>query len=390
MLCIKCKKEINNDSIFCQFCGKKQVAEQKKTLKRANGTGSVYKLSGRRRKPWVAVISKKVNEKQSKTIIGCYASKTEAMNALDAARINPIPEGYNLTVKEVYESWADKHYKKIDKSTEDSYKSAWLYLEPYSNIKMRSFTSQHIQAAIDSAGEKGRGRATCEKIKTVSGKICTQAMKDDLINKDYSQFVILPEKVEKEKEIFSKDEIKILWENRENRTAQIILVLIYTGPRINELFSMEIENVHIDKRYMVGGSKTDAGKNRIIPLHNDILPFISLWMEENKERKYLLCNQRGNKMNDKNWRSRCFYPFLEELGILEKGVKPPRLTPHSARHTFISEMVKNDSRPEFLQRIVGHEQYETTIDFYTHITEDDIEALISEVDNHLCFAVNNR
>ncbi len=385
MLCIKCKTEIDADSIYCKHCGKKQTSEKRKTSKRANGTGSVYKLSGNRKKPWIACISRKVNGKQEKITIGCYTTKTEGLEALATAGINQIPDGYNLTVKQIYTIWSDRHYKKIDKSTEDSYKAAWLYLEPYSNIKMRMLTTQHIQAAIDDAESKGRGLSTCKKIRIVASKICKQAMKDDIINKDYAQFVVLPEENSKEQEIFSKNEIKLLWRYKENRTAQIILVLIYTGARINELFSMSPENVNIEKRYMIGGSKTDAGKNRIMPIHNDVLPFIIAWVEDSKGKKYLLRNRKGNKKDDKNFREREFYPFLEEIGILEKDVRPRRLTPHDTRHTFISEMVKNDAKPEFLQQIVGHEQYETTIDFYTHITEEDIQCLISEVDNHLRF-----
>ena len=303
---------------------------------------------------------------------------------MDAARINPIPDGYNLTLDEIYESWSSKHYEKISKSAQNSYKAAWLYLKPYGQIKMRTITSRHIQAAIDDAVGKGRSLSTCSKIKVVASGLCQFAMKDDIINKDYAQFVILPEENKKEKEVFSEKEIATLWKFKNEKAAQIILVLIYTGMRINELFSMEIKNVHIDKQYMIGGSKTDAGKDRIIPIHRNILPFVKQWVEENKSGTYLLPNAKGGKTDVKNFRTRQFYPLLKRIGILSDDEKP-RLTPHSTRHTFISEMVRNSSKPEYLQRIVGHEQYNTTIDLYTHITNEDINSLISEVNQHVSF-----
>lgn len=71
MNCIKCRAEIPAGGIFCPFCGKKQVKEPRKALKRANGTGTVYKLQGRRRRPWVAA--------RNRTILGYYETKTAAL-----------------------------------------------------------------------------------------------------------------------------------------------------------------------------------------------------------------------------------------------------------------------------------------------------------------------
>lgn len=60
MQCVKCKKEIPEESVFCLYCGKKQSAEPRKAMKRANGMGSVYKLSGRRERPWAAAKGKAI------------------------------------------------------------------------------------------------------------------------------------------------------------------------------------------------------------------------------------------------------------------------------------------------------------------------------------------
>jgi uncharacterized membrane protein YvbJ len=70
MVCIKCGKEIPEDAVFCHLCGKKQVTEQRKHKKRANGTGNISKLSGKRSKPYVA--------RKNGISIGTFATRIEA------------------------------------------------------------------------------------------------------------------------------------------------------------------------------------------------------------------------------------------------------------------------------------------------------------------------
>ena len=75
MLCKTCKQEMPDSSVFCPWCGKKQAAAPRKALKRPNGAGSVYKLSGRRKRPWAA--------SKNRVIIGYYEKKTDALAALE-------------------------------------------------------------------------------------------------------------------------------------------------------------------------------------------------------------------------------------------------------------------------------------------------------------------
>ena len=91
------------------------------------------------------------------------------------------------------------------------------------------------------------------------------ALKNDIIDKDYSQYVEIKRVVDDEKgEPFTEEQIKKLWTRKEDKNAQIALILIYTGMRIKELETIKID---IDNNVMIGGSKTRSGKNRTIPIH---------------------------------------------------------------------------------------------------------------------------
>lgn len=382
MQCIKCKKDIPDDSIFCNYCGKKQVVQQRKTMKRPNGTGTVYKLKGNRRKPYIARVSKLVvtpNNKNTvkQTTIGYFETKTEALLALEKSHFTPIVDEYNLTVNDIYTDWAERKYNQISASAADTYRSAWLYFDKYKKVKMRDFSAKMLQNIIDTAFNEGKSQSTCQKIRTVASHICKEAMKAEIINKDISQIITMPKFEKKEKEIFSDSEINTLWENKENDIAKIILILIQTGMRINELFSIEIKNVYLDNKYMVGGEKTEAGKNRIIPISDSIFPFVKEFYTCNQNNKFLITSTNKEKKNVANFRNREFYPFLESVGILRPGEK--RLTPHCTRHTFASNMVKKGVQPEVLQKILGHEKYQTTVDTYTHFTTEDINSLLVAV-----------
>ncbi len=367
--CIRCKKEIPDGSLYCLHCGKKQTStEGRKTKKRANGSGSVYKVNERRRKQWAA--------SANGIFLGYYLTQAEAEAALPKDN-KKITEEYNSTLQDIYESWSRTHFQNIGKKSIEGYEIAYKHLSPLCRQKMRDIRTDDFQRIVDNLVEKGRSRSSCDKVRILANKLSKHALERDIINKNYAQFIKLPKEGKREQEIFSDKEIETLFKNRQSLTAQIILTFIYSGMRIEELFSIETKNVHLEERYMIGGEKTEAGKDRIIPINEKIYPFIESWYNPNN--KYLLTNSKGGKKHARNFREREFYPFLEEVGILSKDEKVRRLTPHNARHTFSSKMVKAGARPELLQKIIGHANYETTIDTYTHFTEEDIKELTQQV-----------
>ncbi len=145
-------------------------------------------------------------------------------------------------------------------------------------------------------------------------------------------------------------------------------MLLSTGMRIGELFSLPLKNYH--ETYVVGGSKTEAGRNRVIPIRPEGREHFA-YFAEHATGPLLLSGYTGQKIYA-NYRNRDYYPLLDRLGIEKKS-------PHATRHTYTSRAVKEGMPPEILQKILGHADYSTTANVYTHI---DIETLVKSVETN--------
>ena len=355
MECIKCKKEIPDGAPYCCWCGKQQQAPQRKALKRANGTGTVYKLQGRRTRPWVAA--------KGKTIIGYYDKKTSALEALARLQGRSIDEIYNWTFKQVYEAWKDEHFRDIGAKGIESYERAYDVFQPLHDRKFRELRTADYQIVIDKYSDKSH--SLLSKFKQLATQMSQWGIRQELITTNFASFIKLPENVKKEKEIFSKEDIQKL-EADGSQAAKLALMMVYTGMRIGELFGLRTENVH--ETYVIGGEKTEAGRNRIIPIRSEGRKYFAEFKERAKG-ELLISGYAGQKVIA-NFRKRDYYPLLERLGISKK-------TPHTARHTFASWAVANNIKPELLQKMLGHADYSTTANIYEHF---DIDQLVNAID----------
>ena len=324
---------------------------------------------------WTTAIAKRGKnageevEKQLSQTIGYFEKKEDAREALQMHQFNPITPKADITLGEIYKEWSEGKYKRIAKSTADTYKAAWLYLQKYEKAKFKEIRTSHLQSVIDQ-NAKAKGRATLEKIKNVSIMLYKHAMQNDIVNKNYAEFIILPRQEKEEKEKFSDIAIKKMFENKKVAWVDTILIMIYTGMRITEMLQLTKFNVDMDKQVIVGGIKTDAGKNRIIPIHPKILPFMTNWYNKNGDN--LICKEDGTKISADYYRKNYYYDALEKIEV-------DRLTPHACRHTFASLMARAKVNPLHIQKIIGHTDYAFTANNYTHTDIKELKKAISKI-----------
>ncbi len=366
MTCVRCYRELPEGATFCPYCGKRQAqapaAPARKRPARAKGTGSAYKLSGNRRKPWAAA--------RSGQFIGTYATKSEALLALDRVAGRELGDCYSYTLEQVYDSWRAEHFPTLTDKGREMYRLAWKCMEPLKARKMRELRTAHYQGIINAMEDEGLSASSAHKVKQLASQLSKWAMREDIITTNYAQFIRIQADDPAPREVFSDEEIALLREHQDKGAVKLILLLIYTGLRIGELFSLRREDVYLKEGYLVGGSKTQAGKHRTVPILPEALPYLR-YFYYGGQGKLLISGYKGNR-SPNNFRKRDFETALEELGITGK-------TPHCTRHTFASLAVRAGVQPEALRTIIGHANYSTTVEIYTHTNLDMLKEELGKI-----------
>ena len=250
-------------------------------MRNANGYGSVIKLGGKRRKPYaVRVTAGWTDEgKQIYKYISYHSSKKEATIALAEFNKNPYDiDTARITFQEIYDQMVKQEFGELSAKTIKNYKSAYQNCKPLYDQVFRGVRKNHLQGVIDEMESVSMAGV----VKQLIQRIYKYAIENDIVSTNYAQYIKLPKKqATTDKQPFTKEEINFIWDNIDKiRNADIVLILLYTGMRISELLEMQKENIYLEERYMIGGLKTEAGRDRTIPLHKRIIPLIQKRMEQ--------------------------------------------------------------------------------------------------------------
>lgn len=359
MLCRKCQQTIPDNSLYCNFCGTKQEISKRKPKTRGSGQGTVYK---RPCGTWTAQVTLGYyiqDGKRKRKVAQKYGFKTkkEALAYITILQ-NGVEKQKQITVAELWEQFRTSEMETLSKSKQTAYRIAWRKIED--DVAWRtidSFSTPELQDIVDSCGTS---YYTCRDIKTLLSHLFKLALRDDLVDKNKTQYIKLPPKEQTERIIFTDEQVEQLWEDY-RQTNDIItarmLIMMYTGIRPGELLTIQCDNIHLSENYMTGGIKTAKGKARKIVIPTIIDPLISFSMDHSRKGLLAWYNKAEDFYNA--WRDK-----RAALNL------PEALTPYCCRHTYVTRLTALKVSPAMLQELAGHEDYDTTL-IYTHLSVDD-------------------
>ena len=375
-------------------------------MRRANGSGSITKLSGKRRNSFRArvTLGYELNEETGRCkavtkVIGDYPTRDAAVIALTEYRNCPYDlDGKSMTFKQLYEVWSAEYFTTLKReSSQRTVISSYSYCSSLYNMKIRDIKVPHLQDCMKNAyiietrlknrGDKKYATAHIRcRMKSLFNLMFDYAVRYEYLVKNVARTFSIDNGTLSEqkrntriKVPFTISEIDALWECVDYmKNVDMILIGIYTGFRPQELAILEVENVNLEGHFLKGGLKTDAGIDRYVPIAEDIVPLIEKRLAEAKR----LGSER--LFNDEESQTGMYLTYDKYRKRFEKVMK--RLgfshTPHETRHTFISIAKDCDFDDNVLKLIVGHSIGDITERVYTHRTVKCLLLAIAKFDYH--------
>ena len=348
-----------------------------KALRNPNGYGSVVKLSGKRRNPFEVRVNTRMDERYYPVydVLGRFETREDALIAL--AEYNRSPYSVtdrNMTFSQLYERFYQDKYKKsgrtYSKSTISCTKAAYRHCEPLYGIsyaKLRTDDFRSILAKQDGSGNP-LSHATQEHVKNLFSQMDKFALQNDIIEKGYASFATITVSEDDEPGLpFTAAELETLWANRDKPWVDSVLIYIYSGWRVSELILMPVQNINLESGTFQGGLKTNAGKNRIVPIHSKIREMVEKRLSDHGSALFM----SGNKPISVSSYLKLFKKTLASIGITTYH------TPHDCRHTFTSLLDSAGANQVCIDRRIGHASKSLTMKTYTH---KDIEELRNAIE----------
>lgn len=277
----------------------------------------------------------------------------------------------DFTFKRWSDIWFEHHKDNITSTTQENYKYTLRILQNYfGSRKIKDVRAIDIEVFLKNLRKEGRSSSYLASCRGMLYQIFHKAAANDLIRKnpvEYADKMRNRDPVKK-KEAFTADEVKLLMEKLPvDRIGMSIRLMLGTGMRSQEILALEPKHIEEDgsiihiqqavnmvKGTVVVGRPKSKDSYRDVPVPPNLRKY-ALALRGTKLMYIWEAGKKDQPCNPSHFRDE----FKKAVGKVE-GVRV--LTPHSCRHTYVSQMQALGVDLQIIQSIVGH----ADIDMTTH------------------------
>lgn len=241
--------------------------------------------------------------------IGTFATKEEAILALAEWEKNVGKISNGITFEEVFEKLIPEKIKEgVSESTIEGDRASFKSLSAVHRLPIDELQTGDYQEVFDNLILKdSASKSKLTKMRSLISQMYDFLNARGFKLENYAKYISLRGVTQKKIRAYTMEEVdaieKLVHDEDMGKIARASMILAYTGLRINEFLSLKkFKDISISENVIrTKGSKTVAGRNRVIPIHERILPHVLYFLRDHPESEYLF-SRDGTKVSDNYYR----------------------------------------------------------------------------------------
>lgn len=268
--------------------------------------------------------------------------------------------------------------------------------KPFGKLQLRDVRTDHIQRFYNIMAEE-YAHETLEICRAILNGMYDQAVRNELVQRNPVKNAVLPkDNRKKTANVLTLDEQKLFLEYAKNSEHYPLYELaLATGMRSGEIRGLQwsdidftTKTIHVTHTLVYNNGKLylDSPKTtsseRTIPMLGNVYALLKkrkitqleerllmgqYWLPLDGLDNLVFTNSEGKPINRDRFK-RGIDKILKK--IRNDGIVFPHTTPHTFRHTFATRAIENKMDMKVLQTILGHHDFDTTINTYVHVMPD--------------------
>jgi integrase/recombinase XerD len=275
--------------------------------------------------------------------------------------------------------------RNLSKNTIEAYLSDISKVEEYSvenNIEISSLelSSEFLQEFVKWIAQSGTSGRSQARILSGIRSFYDYLLLEKKIEKNPTELIEFPKLAKNLPTVLSEVEIESMLAlidlSKEGgfRNKVILELLFACGLRVSELINLEIGHISFKEEWILVTGK--GNKQRLVPVSQNALNLIKVYLDserihfeaKTKDKEILFLNRRGGRL------TRVFiFTVIKELAA-KAGIRK-KVSPHTFRHSFATELVSNGADLRAVQSMLGHQSI-TTTEIYAHLDRKNLKNVI--------------